>query len=479
MPEMDGFEVAEAISGYSKSKDIPIIFLSAVNTHKRFITKGYTSGGIDYITKPFDPDILLLKVKIFKKLSEQTRLLNELSENLKAEIEIRKKAEAQLHAHFEELKSILESIPQVAFTTTSEGSIEFVNQYWYRYSDSREDFPQAEGMSIARIVEKSIAEGEQTVTEVKIKQLDSEEYKYHLLYLTPVVKNSAIVKWVGILNDIHEQKSASDVLEKKVAERTSELRDINMRLEASNNELRQFAFIASHDLQEPLRKIQTFSNLVLTRYAPENDKAVPYLQKISNSADRLRKLVVDLLDYASIKSEENFILTDMNALIQEVLMDLELKIKNESAYIEIGDLPEIEVMPSLMLQVFQNLMTNSLKFRKAGVQPCIKVTGELIASKSIDALPDPSGEFCRIIVQDNGIGFDNQYAERIFEIFQRLNAQSSYEGTGIGLAITKKVIDRHNGLIHAKSEENKGTAFIMVLPVKQTTTSEINFANQQ
>lgn len=137
MPGMDGFEVAEAIMGMNRTKDTPVIFLSAVNTHKKFITKGFESGGIDYITKPVDPDILILKVRTFSRLYEQTRALNEAQNSLRAEIEVRKEAEKALHTTVEELHSTLESIPQIAFTAKQDGTIDFVNANWYKYSPSK------------------------------------------------------------------------------------------------------------------------------------------------------------------------------------------------------------------------------------------------------------------------------------------------------------------------------------------------------
>ncbi|MBT1704778.1 hybrid sensor histidine kinase/response regulator [Chryseosolibacter indicus] len=355
MPEMDGFEVAEAISGYSRSKDIPIIFLSAVNTHKKFITKGYESGGIDYVTKPFDPDILLLKVKTFYRLSEQRRELTAMEKNLRQEIELRKKAE--------------------------------------------------------------------------------------------------------------------EVLEQKVEERTEELKRSNQRLEESNKELQQFAFIASHDLQEPLRKIQTFSNLALDRHINERDKVKSYLQKITGSAGRLRSLITDLLEYSKIYVEDRFEPTDLEKLVEDVLSDLELSIKDKSCSIEIARLPVIEAIPSQIRQVFQNLLSNALKFSKID-EPCeISITGEIIESRLLDSPPSTKGKFCRIKVKDNGIGFNSEFSERIFEIFQRLNPKSVYEGTGIGLAIVKKVIERHDGLITVSSKENEGTVFTIVLPIKKVFDS--------
>src|SRR6201994_749278 len=188
MPGMDGFEVAEAISGYSKARDIPIIFLSAANTDKKFITKGYSSGGMDYITKPIDPDILLLKVKTFYRLYEQNRELNRIQASLRSEIEFRKKVEGELQERAGELHSILESIPQIAFTTSADGKIEFVNSQWLKYSTSKHSFPltHPDDPDLAGEWEKTIASGESLEMEVRVRKTGDEEYRFHLLRAIPV-----------------------------------------------------------------------------------------------------------------------------------------------------------------------------------------------------------------------------------------------------------------------------------------------------
>lgn len=470
MPEMDGFEVAEAISGYSKSKDIPIIFLSAVNTHKKFITKGYASGGIDYVTKPFDPDILLLKVKTFYRLSEQTRQLNAMERSLREEIDQKNKAEQLLQENVEELKSILESIPQIAFTTRADGSVEYVNHHWYSYSSEKSIFPVTEGLSIQTSIRQAIHTTARQQYEVQMRSLTEGIFRFHMLHLTPVWKDGAIIKWVGIFTDIHEQKTASQLLEKRVEERTVQLRSMNQRLEESNRELQQFAFIASHDLQEPLRKIQTFSNIVLTKHTPGDEKARIFLEKIVLSAERLRKLITSLLDYSSIRQDEVFVPTDLKGILHDVLNDMEIKIKSTNARVYLGELPEIEALPFQIRQMFQNLVSNAIKFSKACSVCEIYIQGERVAEKSADAAVSAEGNYCRIIVRDAGIGFNEKYKDKIFEIFQRLNPRGIYEGMGIGLSIVKKVVDRHNGLITVKSEENIGTEFTIVLPVRQSST---------
>lgn len=469
MPEMDGFEVAEAISGYSKSKDIPIIFLSAVNTHKKYITKGYASGAVDYVTKPFDPDILLLKIKTFYKLSEQHRQLNEMDRYLRQEIEQRKQAEKELHQRIEELKSTLESLPQMAFTAQGDGTIEFVNNQWSAYSDGNK-FPITNGISISECLEKAVRSKQKLIAEISIKKLTSEEFRFHVLHLTPVIEHGFPVKWVGILTDIHEQKMASQVLERKVEERTIELKKANKKLEESNRELQQFAFVASHDLQEPLRKIQVFSNIVSERFSDDKSDVKRYLSKITSAVERMRNLITDLLDYSKPKDQELFRMTDLNAVVDEALIDFELKIKATNARIQVGRLPRVEVIPGQMKQAFQNLISNALKFSKADEHPEIFIDGDCVGDKSAEAVQLSSGNFCRITIRDNGIGFNDRYANKIFEIFQRLNQKELYEGTGIGLAIVKKIIDRHHGLISARSKEQGGTVFTIVLPRMQHET---------
>ena len=474
MPEMDGFEVAETISGYSKSKDIPIIFLSAVNTDKRFITKGYSSGGIDYITKPFDPDILLLKVKTFYRLSEQTRRLNEMEQALREEIDYRKKAEVMLREYVEELQSILETIPQIAFTLDEHGGVEFVNHLWYDYSPDKNHFPASENLSIQTLIDRALDTREQLVSEIKIRKLHDDQFTFHVLYLTPVMKAGTIVKWVGIFTNVHEQKTWAEILERKVEERTAELARTNRWLENSNHELKQFAYIASHDLQEPLRKIQTFTNMVISRHAPDDERAIQYLTKIKTSADRLRHLVSDLLSYASIQSENLFVETDLSKIVQEVITDLELLIERKNATIEVGDLRKIEVIPSLMRQVIQNLLNNALKFTRENVPCHISIKGEQVADTSEHARFNAEGEYYRLTICDNGIGFNQSFVNKMFEIFQRLNGRAEYEGTGIGLALAKKIIERHGGSITARGKENQGACFIVVLPIKQKETAFVD-----
>ncbi|HWV67881.1 hybrid sensor histidine kinase/response regulator [Chitinophaga sp.] len=365
MPSMDGFEVAEALSGHSKAKDIPIIFLSAVNKDKRFIVKGYDSGGIDYITKPVDPDILLMKVKTFSRLYQQSQELKQMHQSLKEEVEVRKLAQEALIAH---------------------------------------------------------------------------------------------------------QQQVNDMLEQKVRERTEELREINKSLEASNHDLQQFASVASHDLKEPLRKIQLFGAILRDRFLQTDPNALSYMERIVGSSERMARLINDLLSYSRLSVASINEIADFNKIIQEILVDLELMITERNAVITVEKMPQIEAVPGQIRQVFQNIISNALKFSRKDVPPQVNISAETVTDLNPDSAVFAGGQYCRIIIRDNGIGFNEKYLSKIFTIFQRLHTSDLYEGTGIGLAIAKKVIDKHGGLITARSREGEGATFIIVLPLKQSRT---------
>ncbi|MBC7425587.1 MAG: response regulator [Bacteroidia bacterium] len=469
MPEMDGFEVAEAISGFNKAKDIPIIFLSAANTEKQFITKGYNAGATDYITKPVDPDILLLKVKTFYKLSEQKNELNRIQANLISEIEIRKQAENELGDRIQELRSVMESLPQIAFSLNANGQIDYVNKKWDDYASAYNTFPEPhpDDKIIYTKWIKSFKKGIEFVDEVRIRKLNDKEYLCYLLRIIPVKQGANVIRWVGTFTDIQQQKNSHELLENSVRERTRELVVKNEELENRNHELQQFTWVASHDLKEPLRKIQTFSFILRDKYLKDNKEVMSYLNRTIKSSERMSSLINDLLNYSRLSVSILFKPTNLNIVIEEILSDLELTIEEKGATINLGKLPVIDAVPSQIRQVFQNLISNALKFSRLGVPPVLDITSELIAEKDINSKPDKDGKYCRLIVTDNGIGFDEKYLDRIFTIFQRLNDRESFEGTGIGLAIAKKVIDRYNGIITAKSVEGEGASFIIVLPLKQ------------
>jgi signal transduction histidine kinase/DNA-binding response OmpR family regulator len=461
MPGMDGFEVAEAISGYSKARDIPIIFLSAVNTDKKFITRGYTSGGIDYVTKPVDPDVFMLKVKTLNRLYEQNRELERTRLNLLEEISVRKKAEAELNTRVHELRSTLEAMPQITFTLTPNGMLEFANEHWSAYARKNSNMPEVhpEDLHVLGRLQECLAAGDSLVAEVRIKNILTDSFRYHLLRISPIRQGKTILKWVGTFTDIQEQKSVNEMLEYKVRERTEEVLQKNKALEASNYELQQFASVASHDLKEPLRKIQVFSSIIKDRFLQDRPDALDSINRISQVARKMSTLITDLIDYSRLSVDTLLQPVDFKRIITEIVHDFELTIEETGAVITVSDMPVIDAIPGQIRQVFQNLIGNSLKFVRPGVPPFIDISSEVITG--------PAGEGCRIVITDNGIGFNEVYLDRIFTIFQRLNSQEAFEGTGIGLAIVKKIIEKHQGSISAKSREGEGATFIITLPLHQ------------
>jgi light-regulated signal transduction histidine kinase (bacteriophytochrome) len=250
-----------------------------------------------------------------------------------------------------------------------------------------------------------------------------------------------------------------------------ELSEKNNELELSNKELQQYASLASHDLQEPLRKIITFSQLVQERYLEGTSEASLYLKKIVASSERMKNLINDLLKYSNLSAISIHVHTSLNIIVHDVLSDLELAIKDKNAIVTVGNLPSIDMVEGRMRQVFQNIISNALKFSKKNEVPRITISGETISEKSFTGTVVNDGGYARITISDNGIGFNEMYIDKIFTIFQRLHKREDYEGTGIGLAIVKKIIEQHNGLLTATSREGEGTTFTIVLPVHQNTAS--------
>jgi signal transduction histidine kinase len=255
--------------------------------------------------------------------------------------------------------------------------------------------------------------------------------------------------------------------EEKVIELNKQLLKNIEQLESTNKELDQFAFIASHDLQEPLRKIRTFSNRVVTKYADKlDDEGKMYMEKMQNACERMQNLINDILAFSKIAvSKESLVLSDLNAILDEVLSDMDLQVQEKNAKIKIDKLPKIHVYPTLMKPLFQNLLNNSLKYSQKGVAPVIEISGK-IETHPDGLSKEKTKKFCRITIKDNGVGFEQQYAEQIFTMFKRLHGNAEYAGTGIGLAICKKIVEEHHGYISAKSSVNQGAVFTITLPAE-------------
>ena len=265
-------------------------------------------------------------------------------------------------------------------------------------------------------------------------------------------------------------------LEQRVAERTEALSRANEELEAevaersraevelarSNAELEQFAYVASHDLQEPLRKIMAFGDLLVAEHSDTpSERGHDYPERMQDAARRMQTLINDLLAYSRVTTRGRpFTPVDLTQVANEVLSDLQIRVEQSGGRVELSDLPNIDADPLQMRQLLQNLIGNALKYQRADAAPVVKVYEQ--------PLNGHEGALCQINVQDNGIGFDEKYLDRIFVPFQRLHSRNEYEGTGIGLAICSKIVQRHGGSITAKSTPGQGATFMVALPRKQS-----------
>ncbi|MDH3228207.1 MAG: PAS-domain containing protein [Alphaproteobacteria bacterium] len=254
----------------------------------------------------------------------------------------------------------------------------------------------------------------------------------------------------------------------------TELKEREAKLERSNHELQQFASVASHDLQEPLRKIEAFGDRLNNLCGGSlGEEATLYLDRMLSSTKRMRKLINDLLAYSRVTTKSRpFESCNFKVIAEEVVSDLQIQIEESDGRVEIGDLPVIEADAMQMRQLLQNLISNALKFRRKDVPPVVTVSGQIAASGGnhpAGSAP-PAGELLELCISDNGIGFDMKYVGRIFNIFQRLHNRSEYEGTGIGLATCRKIVERHGGALRAVSNPGNGTTITAILPVKQTLT---------
>ena len=350
MPDLNGFETASLIYERDSMKHIPIIFVTAHDHSDENLYKGYQLGGVDYLYKPINPELLKAKVAVFVEL-------------------------------------------------------------FYR---KHEMLQQEQSLILAnKRLEREVAERKNT--EEKIRQLNMQ-----------------------LMANIEQ-------------------------LRITNEDLERFAYVASHDLQEPLRKIILFSDMLNKAYADrmvEDDKDKLY--RIIKASERMKLLIGNLLSFSRASNDSNPPeLTNLNMLIQSIVSDLEVIIAQKGANIHISELPTLQVNPVLMRQVFQNLIINALKFCKDGDHPEIVVYAEKTHQSRINGKTE---SYYNIHVRDNGIGFDMAYKDHVFIPFKRLHTQDQFEGTGIGLAICKKIVEKHNGTISVFSEVAKGATFTITLP---------------
>jgi PAS domain S-box-containing protein len=387
---------------------------------------------------------------------------------IRKDITARKAADIEL----QKLSLIASKTDNVAIVTNSHGEIEWVNHSFHKLT----------GYTLAEVIGKKpgdILQGAKTSQETvasihdalakqepffgEILNYSKDGRSYWLsLNINPVFDDDGkLLQFIAIESEITTRKEIEIKLQKEVEGVMKKLNVMNERLEVSNRELLDFAYVSSHDLQEPLRKIQAFGDrLKSTCQDSLNEKGLDYLERMLNAASRAQILINDLLDFSRVTTKaQPFQSIKLSEVLEGVLSDLEVRIEKSAVILEVEPLPIVEADALQMRQILQNLIGNALKFLREGVTPVVQVRSRVYIENA--------QEWCEIRVIDNGIGFEQQYAERIFQIFQRLHGRKTFEGTGIGLAICRKIAERHNGTLIAQGEPDQGATFIFTLPTHQ------------
>ncbi len=406
-------------------------------------------------------------------LSRATALLNEekhvqLVLATSTDLTKQKLAEEEIREREKRFRTLAEALPQMVWIRNVEGQIEFGSKKWYEYSgiDSVSEawnrMLHTDDMErVMGLWKEHFQNGRAFRFEARLRNKEG-EYRWHQGAGEPV-KNDAgkITKWVGVLTDIHAQKTFSENLENLVAERTKSLA-------STNEDLQQFVHITSHDLKEPVRKILTFTNKLTSDLGctlePDSAK---YLSKIKKSADRIYSMIDGVLHYSSAstmvsETEE----VDLVKIINDIKYDLEVLILERSATIDVGKLPVVRGSRLLLHQLFYNLINNALKFAKPS-EPSIVTIRSAIANEEDVTRFNLKGAFIKITIQDNGIGFENSFKEKIFTSFTRLHSKDAFEGVGLGLALCRKVVERHGGVLYADGAEDLGACFTILWPADQ------------
>ncbi|MDX1547706.1 MAG: PAS domain S-box protein, partial [Rhodothermales bacterium] len=311
------------------------------------------------------------------------------------------------------------------------------------------------GQAAIQEIRSAIAEGRQTRVTLRNYRKDGTLFWNELTLYPLHDATGALTHYVGIQRDVTERRQAQEQLER-----------INRKLEQRNRELQDFAYVASHDLQEPLRKIRAFADLMREDYGATIDEAGRYyLERMQDAAARMSDLIADLLAYSRVTTRAKpFERVDLDRIVAEVLSDLEIQISEVEGTVDVEPLPMLEADPTQMRQVLQNLIGNGLKFHREGERPVVRVWAEVDEGTGY---ADDAPPRVRIYVRDNGIGFKEKYLDRIFTPFQRLHSRGEYKGTGMGLAICRRIAERHQGTITARSAPGEGATFELTLPLRQ------------
>jgi PAS domain S-box-containing protein len=434
MPEMDGFETASLIRSRKRSQHTPILFLTAFKSDEQ-LYRGYDLGAVDFLFKPIVPEILQSKVAAFVQLSRNAELL-------KRQAEVLQRAEHKF-------RTFLETAPDAKVITGPDGRIDLINSRTESLFQWKRD--QLIGQRLTRLV----PDWPQNSTTALPSQLsgvraDGSSFPVEISYSSLQTPEGTIT--IHAIRDVTDRKKAEEEirqlngrLEQKVAARTA-------ALTRSNEELRQFAYVVSHDLKEPLRTVSTFSQLLEERLGDNSDaESKEFLTYILSGVKRMSDLIDDLLAYASLDAAEARIKhVDLNLVMKEASFNLLATIQEAGAVIENDPLPEVLGDHVQLVQVLQNLIGNSIKYRSSE-PPRVHVSAEWRDAELV------------VAVRDNGIGIDPAYSEGVFKLFKRLHVRQEYSGNGVGLAICRKIVQRHGGRIWVESQLGRGATFYFTI----------------
>lgn len=399
--------------------------------------------------------------------------------NTLIDITNQKREEDALKESEERFKNVANNAPMMMWMCNTDKVCNFLNKAWLEflgnelnslsYKNWRENIYPADFTKWNEVFNEAFNKRDNFLIEYRLKNSEGDYRWISETGIPRYTPNGIFEGYIGACSDIHTNKTGEpDDLEQKIAERTKDLTDANSALLRSNKDLEQFAYVASHDLQEPLRKIKIYTDRLEDHTQLNMDEVSrSYFEKIISSSDRMTHLIEDMLHYSRvINLNPEFAKVDLNDVLKNVLSDFELKIEQKNAEVKSQTLPVIEGIPMQINQLFHNLLSNALKFSKEGTTPVINVTCRLLPEHELQQFGKTNLPHCEIIFRDNGIGFNQVYAENIFMIFQRLNSRQQYEGSGIGLALCRKILNIHNGDIYAESKEGVGTAIHIIIPTK-------------
>jgi PAS domain S-box-containing protein len=468
MPHVSGVEMIRQIREHSQLNETLIILLSA-KADEELRIRLLKDGAQDFIMKPFSELELLVRVKNLIDAKRSRDTLRKIESQKRENLEI---INRELQSRAQQLSDLFQQTPSfMAILRGADFTFQFANNAYLKLI-GREDIvgkpllkilPEIASQGFVDILNEVLKTGKPYAGKAvpvllqRNRTIEMEQRCVDFVY-EPYIEDNEVVgifveghdvtDEVKIKNQLIENENR---LEQQVLERTRDL-------VTSNEDLQQFAHVASHDLKEPIRKIQTFSNRLKFEMTDQiTDKGKSYLDKILSAAGRAYLMIDGVLAYSTLSSDDQPTkMVDLNAVMNDLQSDLEIPIAEKQAKIDIEHLPGVEGAPVLLYQLFYNLLNNSLKFSRLDIPPVIKISSTEI---------EIEGEiFMKILVNDNGIGFDQEYADKIFKTFTRLNPKDKYEGTGLGLSLCKKIVQRHRGFISAKAEKNVGAEFSVILP---------------